>query len=700
MNRPTGSGSFNQKITIVDRQTMLDIENGSKTFDDSLVIAKRVWCNVKYIGTPSAGASEDRTEEQRTGKVKIEAKMRFRDDFYHDDVVVFMGGLFNIYSIQERGRDELTIIRAESRDDDTYRIGIADGYSEDFYLENPLGYIPTEEEELGDINTDLGLKPYGENEEFMYLEVDEFESPQLTFDGGNYFLELPIEWFYDYSKSGLINDKYRNTTIPAFIDGEEEEIPEEILPEDGVYETFGDINQSTDIYGGIVFPFSNDLDLHTRFVIDINPSYKCGFPMIINPGDMSIPNTEEENQAISGGWDDNWCFVKYNRSYFDAIGSTSGVIAYYNPVVALRPNIDTTYSSFYNPSFFGLSNIECRINLRKYITSTETKIKTLTFTTKTARRVDMPCIDFRFGGITRYYQNSVNEYTTLNEDLSRDFNETQSVSEKISSIDYWDVTTDLNDDKFKFSFALRYGNKMGGLPYTVQTTGVDQQFYPINIHHKFMGPYVNMDYINQYYNDTSLQPQEDGWQLKRSLSEVVTTLGIIDTDYVMPNVALEDLHIRLKNPRVTVKKLNLPDDYVEGDDLVYEDVEYNISAYEVDPLKAGYSSLQMELNHMNQVYVFDNIPSEVRDEKNATCIVTFDIEYDLRHHIHDEDPVAFITHDRENLITPTDDQYFEDYISIITDTDTEFTASGVMEKRNLFPFTVTHKIRIEDATNG
>ena len=87
-------------------------------------IVSGLWCSIKYIGTPSAGASEEETNDQTTGKVKIEITCRYfgigdsgNVGLRFDDVIEHMGGLFDIYSIHVIGRNELYKIRAELRDD-------------------------------------------------------------------------------------------------------------------------------------------------------------------------------------------------------------------------------------------------------------------------------------------------------------------------------------------------------------------------------------------------------------------------------------------------------------------------------------------------------------------------------------------------------------------------------------------------------
>lgn len=111
-------GKLEHKISVYRDQTLIDATNGSKETNVQVVKANR-WASVKYIGSPSAGSSEEEINEQRTGKIKIEivcrwfAGLRFEDWLMHD------GGRFRIYSIQTLGRNEGYRLRAELRDDDT-----------------------------------------------------------------------------------------------------------------------------------------------------------------------------------------------------------------------------------------------------------------------------------------------------------------------------------------------------------------------------------------------------------------------------------------------------------------------------------------------------------------------------------------------------------------------------------------------------
>tara|TARA_R110002153_G_scaffold273277_2_gene443650 strand:- start:342 stop:2030 length:1689 start_codon:yes stop_codon:yes gene_type:complete len=93
--------------------------NGEKT-KQLTILKQNVSAEFKYIGTPSAGASEEQIQEQRTGKIKAEIRCRYIKNIKFEDLVYFEGGKFRIYSIQYEGRHKAIKLRAELRDDDTY----------------------------------------------------------------------------------------------------------------------------------------------------------------------------------------------------------------------------------------------------------------------------------------------------------------------------------------------------------------------------------------------------------------------------------------------------------------------------------------------------------------------------------------------------------------------------------------------------
>lgn len=118
-------GSMKNKISFY-RESLTVGSSGEKVKTLSL-IKRDVGAEFKYIGTPSAGASEEQIQEQRTGKIKAEIRCRYFPGVKFEDVIYFEGGKFRIYSIQYEGRHEVLKIRAELRDDDTY-FGMPDDY--------------------------------------------------------------------------------------------------------------------------------------------------------------------------------------------------------------------------------------------------------------------------------------------------------------------------------------------------------------------------------------------------------------------------------------------------------------------------------------------------------------------------------------------------------------------------------------------
>ena len=111
-------GKLQHKVSFYRDATVIDAQTGEQT-NEVQTIKENRWGSVKYIGSPSAGSSEEELNDQRTGKIKIEVVCRFFTGLRFEDWIQFEGGRFRIYSIQTLGRNEGYSLRAELRDDDT-----------------------------------------------------------------------------------------------------------------------------------------------------------------------------------------------------------------------------------------------------------------------------------------------------------------------------------------------------------------------------------------------------------------------------------------------------------------------------------------------------------------------------------------------------------------------------------------------------
>ena len=111
-------GKLQHKVSFYRDATVIDPLTGEQT-NQVQTIKENRWGSVKYIGSPSAGSSEEELNDQRTGKIKIEVVCRFFSGLRFEDWIQFEGGRFRIYSIQTLGRNEGYSLRAELRDDDT-----------------------------------------------------------------------------------------------------------------------------------------------------------------------------------------------------------------------------------------------------------------------------------------------------------------------------------------------------------------------------------------------------------------------------------------------------------------------------------------------------------------------------------------------------------------------------------------------------
>ena len=111
-------GKLQHKVSFYRDATVIDPATGEQT-NQVQTIKENRWGSVKYIGSPSAGSSEEELNDQRTGKIKIEVVCRFFTGLRFEDWIQYEGGRFRIYSIQTLGRNEGYSLRAELRDDDT-----------------------------------------------------------------------------------------------------------------------------------------------------------------------------------------------------------------------------------------------------------------------------------------------------------------------------------------------------------------------------------------------------------------------------------------------------------------------------------------------------------------------------------------------------------------------------------------------------
>ena len=111
-------GKLQHKVSFYRDATVINAQTGEQELEVQTIKENR-WGSVKYIGSPSAGSSEEELNDQRTGKIKIEVVCRFFTGLRFEDWIQYEGGRFRIYSIQTLGRNEGYSLRAELRDDDS-----------------------------------------------------------------------------------------------------------------------------------------------------------------------------------------------------------------------------------------------------------------------------------------------------------------------------------------------------------------------------------------------------------------------------------------------------------------------------------------------------------------------------------------------------------------------------------------------------
>lgn len=108
------AGSLNEKIDIYRPTTTVDSFGDVK--ESYAIFKEGVRCSLLSLGTPSAGASEFTADNQEVGEMKAEFKTRWISGIQFDDVIVWNGGHWNLYSILPIGRREGMRLRARRRD--------------------------------------------------------------------------------------------------------------------------------------------------------------------------------------------------------------------------------------------------------------------------------------------------------------------------------------------------------------------------------------------------------------------------------------------------------------------------------------------------------------------------------------------------------------------------------------------------------
>lgn len=707
MRKPTGSGSLNQKITIVDRDYLIDEISGSKEFDDSLIKAKNVWCEVKYIGTPSAGASEDRTDDQRTGKVKIEAKMRFRDDIEHTDVIIYMGGVFDIYSIQERGRNEFIVIRGESRDDDTYRIAISDAQSEQFYLENSLGYLDLSEiyDEPVYMNDREAFVELSGNPSHLTLLLSEPTSFDYRPSEMQYQLEIPIEWFNEHSKSGKKNDPQRRHVFPASSDVDLDNDLYLDPPEYVVYESTGVINELPDTEWGFIFP-NRGFGMGGRthyYEISINDeSYKTDIPFEFGAlGQVKLPSYANEGTSFANEIDMKMMRQYYKPTYYTA-SEDSDNVSYYSVGVALNPFASVDSETSINLSHFGRATALLLARSGTRIDGTYT-VDVLNKKIPIKREYSLPFIDLSYANIIRYYEGDLSVYDSLTEGFTPDFDNPTAGTTSYSFMDYWDVQ--MQNDNTKLVIAHRYSSLGFGLGVSF---GTSSTAYPLNIHHPSVvyrtdQTLARADFYTHYGYTLGITP--DGFDF-RPAQDILAKIDDSADVFYYPNVAIEEMDMRVKNVVLKIDKLAFPPDEdpadydIEENGIPYEEVSRSVSAYELDA-SAEVSSVILSQNHNNHYYAFDLSQIDVVNEKQSSCIVEFDVEYDIKEDVDPEQLVLLASNDSNihSIVLEEDDESYDfDQTTYAYDWYYNETLLPIkiraMKYSQIFPYTVRHKLRI------
>ena len=110
------AGELNEKITI--KRVTRTVNLYGDTLDSATDWKTDVRCKVMHLGTPSAGASEFNDDNQTVAEMKAEFRCRYISGLRFDDIIVWNGAEFDIYSIIPIGRREGMNVRGRFRDNE------------------------------------------------------------------------------------------------------------------------------------------------------------------------------------------------------------------------------------------------------------------------------------------------------------------------------------------------------------------------------------------------------------------------------------------------------------------------------------------------------------------------------------------------------------------------------------------------------
>lgn len=110
-------GKLDTKVTF--RNPNITISSDGEVVTSSGNASVDRWASIKYVGSPSSGASEEEQNEQRTGKMKIEVVCRYFEPIDFLAEIDMYGATFKVYSIHILGKKEGLKLRAELQDDES-----------------------------------------------------------------------------------------------------------------------------------------------------------------------------------------------------------------------------------------------------------------------------------------------------------------------------------------------------------------------------------------------------------------------------------------------------------------------------------------------------------------------------------------------------------------------------------------------------
>ena len=266
----------------------------------------------------------------------------------------------------------------------------------------------------------------------------------------------------------------------------------------------------------------------------------------------------------------------------------------------------------------------------------------------------MPFVDLSPANIIRGLEVQLKSFP-LTEEGVHDFQNSGTTTGHTIHSDYWRVKVEEGSEvaTSKITVELRYDKFEALTPETVLGIGSSIGIMPINIYHRNLYGVNLVDYLGPsiyYYENPELNIHPSAFveSTPEKRNHYDRKVPEIEQESLLEqraNIALEDLRMTLKNFKLKLKRVVIPEEWEFGEEVSYEYIEVDLSRYLVEN-QQSISDPFFQNQCMGHRYVFDNIEEYVHDDDSSAFTIEFDVEYDIDKMMDDE-LVVFRSNDGE-----------------------------------------------------